>query len=256
MKHVYQYLLVGIFLCSTAHQCQQKPEKLNPQRYFYGRWKVVECVPWDEEYCRKEAQEYEATSWEFEPDQYTVTWDSKQKLGPFERRPEELSCGPMYYDGYSYHEMKNDNGPLAKRYSEQETLSWTSISLSNRGGDVVRYYLNGERLIIDDWFDLTFFLKKLPNIERKYQGEGSKRHTLLLTGRDSFLKIKGKTAGSKGLRVTIHDQEGCVLGCKTLGAEVQKLMLQEQATQLVLYIQPQDQDQGDPIKWECDVEVY
>ena len=199
-------IILSLLLFSHCKQ-EQKEYVINPAGFIYGKWRYKKHMWWvygkltDEQvnrvmtstlYVEKDKIYFEGISF-LEP-RFFINEDLQIK----KIREERVSS------------ILWEKGPLRSMYTEDQLRNLDEIVIKGNEYGLGVLYLDKDLMILNYCGGVTFFMEKIPEIEKHYQGKESSIQTLDVVKPCEFVKLTYSVQGTPA-RLMVKDQVGKTL---------------------------------------------
>ncbi len=203
---------VRLIILSLLMFAQCKPEQkeyvINPAKFIYGQWRCKKHMWWTySRYTGEQLDEVLASPLFVEKDR--VYFEGSNIIKPYFFPP-----GEVIVEKLSEEDVEDcytiQKGPLKHLYTKEELRKLNSISLGKDAYGLGAIYLDKDIMILNYCGGVTFFMEKIPAIEKHYQGKNSSRQTLDLANPCEFVKLTYSVKGTPA-QLIIKDQQSKTL---------------------------------------------
>jgi len=186
-------------------QCKPEQEEyvINPAEFIYGQWRCKKHMWWTySKYTSKQLEPVLASELCVERDR--IYFEDSKVIKPYFFTPGEVIVEKLSEEGVDdcYTIQK---GPLKQLYTKEELRNLDSIHLGKNAYELGVIYLDKDLMILNYCGGVTFFMEKIPAIEKYYQGQESSIQTLALAKPYEFVKLTYSVKGTPA-QLKIKDQ--------------------------------------------------
>jgi hypothetical protein len=207
-------LLVVGALCIFFFPCQGGTlYTINPGEFIYGKWQYESHV-WCKftKYTDEQVAQIQASTLHIEKDR--IYFEGLDFIKPRTFTSEAVKINKLSeFDEKTLDVTYSSSGPLRYEYSQREFQELYQIELGPPY-ELAVLYLDQEVIIVNYCGGVSFRMKKLPHVQKVYQGKGIKaEYTLNVPEHSSFLKLSYRLNHVQAW-LTVTDQDGRIL-CET-----------------------------------------
>jgi len=200
-------IILGLLLFSHCKP-EQREYSINPAEFVYGRWRCQKHMWWTySKYTSKQLAPVLASKLCVERDR--IYFEDSKVIKPY-----FFSPGEVIVDKMSEEDIKSiytiQKGPLKQLYTKEELRKLDSIHLGKNAYELGVIYLDKDIMILNYCGGVTFFMEKIPEIEKHYQGKESSIQTLDVVKPCEFVKLTYSVQGTPA-RLMVKDQVGKTL---------------------------------------------
>ena len=200
-------IILSLLLFSHCKQ-EQKEYVINPAGFIYGQWRCKDHRWWTySKYTSKQLAPVLASKLCVERDR--IYFESSEVIKPYFFTSGEVLVRKLPEDDVESI-FENLKEPLGKFYTKEELRKLDSIHLGKNACELGVIYLDKDLMILNYCGGVTFFMEKIPEIEKHYQGKESSIQTLDVVKPCEFVKLTYSVQGTPA-RLMVKDQVGKTL---------------------------------------------
>ncbi len=202
-------ITIVLSLLLFAHcEPEQREYVINPAEFIYGQWRCHKHMWWTySKYTSKQLALVLASKLCVERDR--IYFEDNEVIKPYFFTPGEIIVEKIPEQDIRCI-YKVQKGPLKQLYTKEALRNLDMVSLGKDAYELGVIYLDKDLMILNYCGGVTFFMEKIPAIEKYYQGQESSIKTLALVQPCEFVKLTYSAQGTSS-RLIIKDQVGKTL---------------------------------------------
>lgn len=197
-------ITIVLSLLLFAHcEPEQREYVINPAEFIYGQWRCHKHMWWTySKYTSKQLALVLASKLCVERDR--IYFEDNEVIKPYFFTPGEIIVEKIPEQDIRCI-YKVQKGPLKQLYTKEALRNLDMVSLGKDAYELGVIYLDKDLMILNYCGGVTFFMEKIPAIEKYYQGQESSIQTLALAKPYEFVKLTYSVKGTPA-QLKIKDQ--------------------------------------------------